>query len=378
MNDLQKRTVELPPEQQAIRDKCCHSSGAFVEFPREDLETSVPERFEKIVRLLPERIAIEADGRLVTYSELNAMANRVAHSIVAERGTAPEPVALLIDKGVEQIAAMLGILKAGKFFVPIDPSYSVDRMASVMRDSGAPLLIVDRRTVSIAPQVAGPDCRLIFFEAMLDGSPTENLRISIPPSGLACVVHTSGSTGKPKGVMRDHRGLLHGAMVRVYTDGISSNDRLAHITSGTTNAVTNSLNILLLGAGLVTFDVKLEGIARLAGWLVEAKITTCLIASPVFRNLCATLTGNETFPDLRYLRVRSDTVYRSDVDLFNQSFPPTCLLANGLASSETGPLREYRISREIEFSGTEVPVGYALPDKEIFLLNDDGNEVPSN
>ncbi|HEX2931054.1 MAG TPA: condensation domain-containing protein, partial [Candidatus Binatia bacterium] len=287
-------------------------------------------------------------------------------------------MALLIDKGIEQIAAMLGILKAGKFFVPIDPSYPLERMSSVVQDSQTALLIVDRRNFSTAKQITGSDCQLSALEAMLSSNQTENLCVSVLPTAFACLIYTAGSTGKPKGVIRDHRGVLHGAMLRVHSDGVSSNDRLGHITAGTANAITNSFYVLLHGATLVAFDVGKEGVTRLASWLVDAKITICLIASPLFRKLCAALTGNEKFPNLRYLRLRSDTVYQSDVDLFKRYFPPTCLLANGLALSETGPLREYQIGRDTDFPGPEVPVGYALEDKEVLLVDDNGNEVATN
>jgi len=112
VNKLSNQNFPLPPEQQAIRDKCVHPTGTFVEFPIEDVETSIPERFAKIVRLYPDQIAVKTDSHVVTYAELNAMANRVADAIVAERGNRPEPVGMLLEKGIEQIAAMLGILMA--------------------------------------------------------------------------------------------------------------------------------------------------------------------------------------------------------------------------------------------------------------------------
>src|SRR5215471_9460027 len=134
--------TQLPTEQEAVRAKFPRSSGRSVEFPIEDVETSIPERFEKIVRLYPDQIAVKIGSHTVTYSELNAMANCVAHAIVAERGHRPEPVGMLLEKGFEQIAAMLGILKAGKFFILLDPSLPAERISLVIEDSKAALLFV--------------------------------------------------------------------------------------------------------------------------------------------------------------------------------------------------------------------------------------------
>src|SRR5262245_50839513 len=105
-----------PPEEKATQANGIHAPREIEEFPIEDVETSIPERFEEIVRLYPDQIAVKSDIHAVTYAELNAMANHVADAIVAERGHKPEPIGMLLRKGVEQIAAMLGILKAGKFF----------------------------------------------------------------------------------------------------------------------------------------------------------------------------------------------------------------------------------------------------------------------
>ena len=332
-------------------------------FRLEKFDQSIPERFEEMVRRFADRTAIKAGDRIVTYAELNAMANRIAHEIIGTRGAGVEPVALLVGKGIEQLAAMLGILKAGSFFVQL-PGVPEERIIVLLRNSSAKLVIVDEESESLMRQ-QGFDCQVIRVHALRLGQSEQNPELHRSNDAIACVVYTSGSTGRPKGVVRDHRGLLHGAMLRVHTDGISNIDRLAHITSGTANAVTNSFYVLLQGAMLVLFDVKKQGVIRLVRWLEDEQITICLIASPVFRDLCRSLTGGEKFSTLRYLRLRSDAVYASDVELHRRHFPPTCLLASGLASSETGPLREFRISRDTQLPTAEVPVGYALPDKEM-------------
>src|SRR5688572_7285036 len=164
--DMSKRGTNLPPEQEAIRGKCFHPSGTSVEFPIEDVETSIPERFEKMVRVYPDHLAVKTGSHAVTYAELNAMANRVAHAIVAERGNRPEPISILLGKGVEQIAAMLGILKAGKFFVLLDVSFPAERISHVIDDSNANLVLVDRRTFTLAQRDRKAQYKLIRVDAL--------------------------------------------------------------------------------------------------------------------------------------------------------------------------------------------------------------------
>ena len=150
MSYVSRHSAGLPPEQEAIRAKCFHPSGTFVEFPKEEVEQSIPERFEKIARLYPNHLAVQTGSHAVTYAELNSMANRIAHAMIAERGHSPEPVGMLVEKGVDQMAAMLGILKAGKFFILLDPSFPAERISMIIEVSKATLLVVDGRTLSLA------------------------------------------------------------------------------------------------------------------------------------------------------------------------------------------------------------------------------------
>ncbi len=132
MSTLSSRSTVLPPEQQAIRDKCFHPTGTFVEFKKEDIEQSIPDRFEKQVRLYPHRLAVRTNTDLLTYDELNKAANCVARAIVEKRGKGEEPIPLLLEKGAPMIAAILGVLKAGKIYVPLDPLYPQARINTLL------------------------------------------------------------------------------------------------------------------------------------------------------------------------------------------------------------------------------------------------------
>jgi amino acid adenylation domain-containing protein len=373
MNDPNTRA--LPPEQLAIRDKCFHPSGIFIEFKKEEVEQSIPERFEKIVRNFTDRIAVKIDGQDVTYAELNAMANRVARAITAENVSETKPVALLFAKGIPQVAAMLGVLKAGRFFVPLDPALPKDRTAATLEDSQAELLLTDAHNVSMARQAAPADCRVMEFESIDDRLSADDVKLKISPKAIAYLIYTSGSTGRPKGVIKSHVHSLRIVMLRTNADHISARDRIALLPAGTANSVTNTFLAVLNGGDLLPFDVKENGAGSLAAWLIRERISVCQIASPLFRKLCEALTGTERFPDLRFLRLRSEAVYKSDVDLYRKHFPSTCIFANGLSSSEAGTIRQYMIDHNTEITGNDVPLGYAMGDAEVLLLDDDGNAV---
>ena len=200
--------------------------------------------------------------------------------------------------------------------------------------------------------------------------------VSFP--GMAAIFYTSGSSGAPKGVIATHTNLLHQTMLFTKSYCLCSADRFALLSSGSSSAVTSALMALLNGATVLPFDVRISGTNQLARWLVERKVSICMLGAPLFRSLAHTLNGDETFPDLRLIRLRSDTVNVQDLELFKKLFPKHCVLVNGLSSTETGLMTLCFFDHESTVTDQEVPVGYAAPDKEILLLDEDGNAVGFN
>lgn len=158
----------MPPEQQAIRDRCFHPSGAFVEFPVHDIETSIPDRFEKMVAIHPNRLAFKCGNQTATYSEINRFANQCARALTERLGFDSEPIGVLLENGVGLFAAVFGILKANKFVVSVDPTLPAERVARLNPDS------------------------------LDSGIGDANLTHSIPATSPAFSVYTSGLTGTPK------------------------------------------------------------------------------------------------------------------------------------------------------------------------------------
>jgi len=378
MSELKRHPAKLPPEQAAIRAKCFHPFGTFVEFPIEDVETSIPARFEKIVRKYPDRIAIKSGNQLLTYTELNAQANRIAHAIVDQQGDEAEPIAVLLESAMTLMAATIGVLKAGKFVALLDASFPDSRNAAILEDCQAQVVITNRKNAPLVNRITNRDCRLMDFESANSGTSDDDLRLSVSPNALAFLVYTSGSTGQPKGVMQDHRSRLHQFKWSTNTNHICEHDRASLLTSGTSSSVVVSLRTLLNGAMLLPFDIRREGVDNLAGWLLREKISVCVVSSPLFRSLCESLTGKEGFPDLRLIRLSSETAYKNDFGLYKKFFPPECLLTNGLSPTEAGALTDYFMDQETEIPGDEIPVGYPLEDIDILLLDDQGKEVGFN
>jgi amino acid adenylation domain-containing protein len=347
-------------------------------FSKHDVEQSIPARFDEIVKRFPDRIAIKDQNRTVTYAELNSIANRLAYTLRAGRSKDNEPIGIFLEKGVEQFAAMLGVLKSGKFFVLLDPAWPLVRIIEILNDTDAGLVISDAEHSRKLEQASNKDLRFIVLEALGSEILAAHPPLSIAPNKCAYLVYTSGSTGQPKGVIQTHRTLLHRVMLRTNKGEVAAQDRVALLPSGTSNTISNAFQALLNGAALYPFDVKKEGVSRLAIWLAQEDISVCFISSTLFRSLCQVLPSSENFPELRFLRLRSESAHRADVDLFRKYFSPKCTLVHSLSSSETGPLCEYLIDHDTDIPTDELPVGFTEEDKQILLLDEDGNELGCN
>jgi non-ribosomal peptide synthetase component F len=243
------------------------------------LEQSIPSRFEYLVCRHPERIAIKSGRYSVTYADLNHRANLVAQTLLSISGANKEPVATLLEPGDSVIAAFLGILKTGKFYVPMDPFIPLPRNRYVLKDSQSAVLLTNDKNLSSAQKLCDSDICLINIDHMDSGLSLENSGIFIFPHDLAYITYTSGSTGDPKGVLQNHRNLLHKIMLYTNDINICPDDRLALIYAPSASGSARDIyGALLNGACLIPFNAREEELSSLAGWLISKCVTVYTIS----------------------------------------------------------------------------------------------------
>lgn len=164
--------------------------------------------FQDQVARTPDAVALVFESVSLTYAQLNARANRVAH-VLRGMGVGPDvPVALCVRRSPDLLIGALGILKAGGAYVPMDPSYPHERLAHFLTDSAAPVIVTQSGLVDALPAHSAE--RLVLdTDTRLAQAPEENPRDAAGPENLAYVIYTSGSTGLPKGVMVEHRNVAN-------------------------------------------------------------------------------------------------------------------------------------------------------------------------
>jgi len=362
--------------QEAIKGKCFHPTGTFIEFKKEEIEQPIGARFETIVRKYPHHLAVKIRDHSLTYEQLNRAANRLSRNIVSILGSEQEPVALLLKQSVFLAVVLLAILKAKKFYVPLDPSYPLRRNKFVLENSATRLIVTDKENFVLAQELSNNAVHILKCDDIVNYYGDEDLPVVVSPNDIAWLLYTSGTTGEPKGVIQNHRNVLQ--FVRNYSNAIHvcSEDRMSLLRYASSFGATRDIFAAILnGASLYINDVKNEGVAFLADWLHKERITICFFGSPLFRSFVDAMDETEAFPDLRLIRLGSDTVRKSDVEAFQKRFSPQCILVNGLSSTETATVCRYFITKETQVTTETVPIGYAVENTELLLLDDDGKQV---
>jgi len=353
-----------------------HSENlAFLPLEKQDLERSVCARFEEQVRKYPSRTAVRAGNVTLTYSALNQEANRIARAIVERCGTTPQTIAHLVTDHAQSVAVILGILKAGKIFVTLDPHHPHARNLQLVKHAESALVVTDSNNLEAARALSLAS-EPLNIDAIPASISEEDLGLVISPEGLACIIYTSGSTGQPKGVLHNQRNLLAWALSYGYGLRLSPTDRLSVISARTSGqSVLFVFGALLNGASACLFQLREAGPRLLSSWLIEEEVTIYHSTPSIFRSLVQTLSGRERFPHLRVVRLGGEMVSVRDLELYKKHFSKDCIFVSSMGATEAGTIREFFADHRTTIEEDVMPSGYPAWGMDVVLLDDEGRAV---
>jgi amino acid adenylation domain-containing protein/non-ribosomal peptide synthase protein (TIGR01720 family) len=246
------------------------------------------ELVEAQVKRTPGAVAVELEDQQLTYRELDERANRLARFLQRKGITADTRVAILIERSLEMVVGLLGILKAGGAYVPLDTEYPVERLALMLQDSGAHVVLTQERFRSVLDAIAPDRVESAYLDTQwpeIESESCEPLRYNVNLSNLAYVIYTSGSTGRPKGVLITHEGICNRLLWIQQEFPLTEADRLLQKTPISFDASVWEIFVpLLSGARLVLAE---PGGHRDSAYLVETiskrKITTLQLVPSMLR-----------------------------------------------------------------------------------------------
>ncbi len=241
----------------------------------------VPGCIEALALSMPDAEALADEGRRITYRELNARANQLAHHLL-RLGVGPESLAAVCaPRSADLIVAYLAIFKAGGAYVPIDPAYPPGRIQTILEDA-RPAVVLAYEGVSVElPAGCGPLVRFGPDWSAFEGESAGNIGAALSPSNRAYVIYTSGSTGVPKGVEVEHGGLLNLVHWAIETYGLAPGERQTQFISMTFDASASEIwPTLCAGASLVIMPETLRtSLPDLIDWIARERLTIATMPS---------------------------------------------------------------------------------------------------
>jgi amino acid adenylation domain-containing protein len=190
------------------------------------LNQTLVELFETQVSKNPNNLALVFESQSLTYQQLNQKANQLAHYLIQNYQIQPETlIGICVDRSLEMIIGLLGILKAGAAYVPIDPNYPQERLELMLEDSGTSVLLTQSFLLDKLPLAKLKHQIICLDQESFSSALTDNPNLQITPDNLAYIIYTSGSTGQPKGVMIEHRAIVNLALVWAETFQVQHHSR---------------------------------------------------------------------------------------------------------------------------------------------------------
>lgn len=339
--------------------------------PQQDILT----RFRYVVASLPAHPAVVDETGVTTYAALEAAAQRLAAHLAAHWGTDAEPVALLLPNRALLVQGMLGVLGAGKFFVPLDPATETGALRTLLQLSLARILLTTSELMAVAQRIAGADTQIVALDALPPTSDIISPALTISPQAYASINFTSGSTGAPKGILWHHGAWSHRALQALRYDRITPKDHVSQLFSPAF-VVSSSIVLLTLLNGATLYPASADTSGRLFDWLHAHAITVLLAPVGLLREQLRAGEWLRQAPAVRTVILGGQQLFYRDLVGLPELVAPDCAIVNRLSMSEFHLVTRYVIDkREIGPGADPIPVGYPVGDSEVLVWDEHGQPV---
>jgi amino acid adenylation domain-containing protein len=331
--------------------------------------------FEEQAAKTPGGKAIVFEDEYLSYQQLNERSNQLARFLRKKGVTQETLVPICVERSLHMMVGILGILKAGGVYVPLDPKYPAERTGFMLNDTNANVAVSSRECISKLEHAAGPLDIIQLDEdwSVISEQSIDNLKINIPASQLAYIIYTSGSTGRPKGVMVEHRNVV--SLVRgVDYVSFSRNDVLLSTGSFSFDATTFEYWGMLLNGGqlIICNENTLLSSSLLKNEIRERGVTKMWFTSSWFNQLVET--DITLFEGLQTILAGGEKLSEQHIRQIRETYGAIEII-NGYGPTENTTFSlTYKI-KETEFTGA-IPIGRPFSNRTAYILNDQHQPVP--
>jgi amino acid adenylation domain-containing protein len=349
--------------------------------PRRKLpDRRVHELFEERVRSHPDAVAAAHGDRQWTYRELNARANQLARALLA-RGLSREGiVAVVTERNLDWMAAVLAIFKAGGAYLPIEPHFPADRIARMLSRAGCRLVLTERGSTTALDQALDALSRVeaLYIEAAYQADHADgDLGVRVEPDQLAYIYFTSGSTGEPKGVMCEHAGMLNHLCAKIHDLGIREGQVVAQTAPQCFDiSLWQLVSALLVGGRTLLVEQEAILDARcFVHRIVDGRVAVVQVVPSYLEVLLSCLAQHpRELPDLRCVSVTGEALKKELVQRWFAA-QPAIKLVNAYGLTETSDDTNHEVMDRVP-GGERVPLGRPVNNVSVKVVDENLSLVP--
>lgn len=333
------------------------------------------ERFREVAKTYPDHAAIRDGGMVLSYAELFRRAEAIAAWLLDTRPGSDAPVLLHFDTNWQFICSLLGVLLAGRCYVPVDPEFPDLRIREIITLSGA------ETALSLEPErLENTALKAVSFDDACRPDTGRNPALPRPrPESPAVLLFTSGSTGHPKGTVVTRKMLLHVCWRRGTSCHYSPADRYALVyTSAFMGGVMAIHSPLMFGLTLCVYNLRRRGIMDLPHWMRREKITILHMITSILRRFLGHWNGNPALPDLRLFIPGGERARKSDIEQWKACCEERVRFATCLGSTECGTIAVNPLPMGYDPPDGPLPVGRPFTALNAKILREDGSEADPN
>ncbi len=283
---------------------------------------TIPDCIYQVACQYPSRLAIFDPHTTLTFGKLKKTSNRLAHHLIHLNGPQEEAVLLLFDVNANAVVAGLGVMRAAKFYVAVDPTFPQERIIEIIEDAQVKIILTDTKYEKLAHKIAGT-LRTVVNIGTIETKYKSAHDPVVSPSALALLNYTSGSTGTPKAVMQSHETALVQSTRYAKAYKMTESDRATCFGSlAWAGSFWDSFGVLASGVAVGLYDLRHHGFAQLESWLKETRVTILCGATALRQYVHDS--PDVRLPDVRLVEVGGDTIYSTDVSRVAENVPQGC------------------------------------------------------
>ncbi|HEU4834641.1 MAG TPA: amino acid adenylation domain-containing protein, partial [Pyrinomonadaceae bacterium] len=351
------------------------SNHIVAEFPR---EACIHELIEAQVKQQPEAIAVKSGGEELSYRELNSRANQVAQELIGLGVKTETVVGIMMERSLEMMVSVLGVLKAGAAYLPLDPAYPVERLAYMIADAGVKVLLSQRRLGVELPGYLHYQGPVMWLDEGREWNGGEKPEVEVTPENLAYVIYTSGSTGQPKATLIPHRAVVSHSSAVKSRYRLQPKDRVLQFASLSFDVAVEEIFPTWVSGGCVV--LRPHGLldSHEGAWefLAREEISLVNLPTAYWQELIAARNGGKQELKLRLAAIggelglteqfaRAQDVMGPQLELLNVYGPTETTVTNTAQKFEPGIKGK-----------NSVPIGKPIPNTQMYVLDRQQRLVP--